>query len=146
MKRVVIASGYFNPIHPGHIDYFRLASRLGDFLWVIVNNDVQAEKKRGTPSFQTENDRVQIVSAIKYVDETFLSMDKDPTVCLTIAELYDEACERYGSKNVELIFAKGGDRMASEIPEAEICNKLGIKIIDGLGAKTHNSSEYLKNK
>ena|SRR3989304_151331 len=141
--KVVITSGYFNPIHPGHINCMRLASRLGDMLWVIVNNDIQAEIKRGRPSFQNELDRKDIVRAIKYVDEVFVAIDSGPSVSLTLASLAVDARARYG-KETGVIFAKGGDRLAAEIPESNICNDYGIQIIDGLGAKTHNSSDLLK--
>lgn len=142
--RIAVASGYFNPIHPGHINYFRLASRQADLLWVIVNNDHQAELKRGTKSFQNEMDRIEIVKAIKYVDEVFLAIDEDASVCNTVSYIYYEACARYGSGNIEMVFAKGGDRLSSEIPEADTCRKLGIELVDGLGLKTHNSSSLVK--
>lgn len=142
--KIVITSGYFNPIHPGHIDCFRLASRLGDQLWVIVNNDHQAQLKRGVPSFQNENDRASIVGAIKYVNEVFIATDSDTSVCCTLEELFDLATERYKGQDLSVIFAKGGDRMASEIPESQLCREIGIQIVDGLGSKTHNSSDYLR--
>ena len=125
--KVVVASGYFDPLHVGHIECLELAKQLGEKLIVIVNNDLQAKLKKGK-SFMNEQDRMKIVSSLKCVDEVFLSIDKDKTQCKSLNYLKPD------------IFAKGGDRMSDEIPELEICKKLGIKIIDGLGEKIRSSS------
>ena len=74
--RVIVISGYFNPIHSGHIDYIKSAKQRGDVLVVIVNNDNQVELKGSVP-FQNENERFKIVSNIKGVDRTVLSIDED---------------------------------------------------------------------
>jgi len=133
---VIINSGYFDPIHAGHIEYFKLSKDMGEKLIVIVNNDKQAFLKKGY-SFMSENDRVKIIESIKYVDEVVLSIDEDGSVSKTIRFIK----ERYNYDNV--IFAKGGDRYVYEIPEIEICKELGIKIIDGVGKKIGNSSEFI---
>jgi cytidyltransferase-like protein len=143
-KTVVITSGYFNPIHPGHIECFFLAKKLGDELYVIVNNDKQAELKRGIPSFQDENYRMQIVKSIKFVDHIVLSIDEDGSICQTLEKLARELSLDFDVERI--IFAKGGDRFAGEVPEGAICAKYGIQIIDGLGLKTHNSSDYIKKQ
>ena len=125
--KIVATSGYFDPLHVGHLECLELAKQLGDKLIVIVNSDLQAKLKKGKSSM-SEKDRVKIISALKCVDEVFLSIDKDTTQCETL---------KYLQPN---IFAKGGDRMIGEIPESKICNDLGIKIIDGLGEKIRSSS------
>lgn len=136
-KEIIVASsGYFDPLHIGHIEYLNLAKKLGDKLVVIVNNDFQAILKKGKP-FMNEIERMEIVKALKCVDEVFLSIDKDPSVIESIKEAH----KKFGIS----IFAKGGDRFTSEIPETPICKELGIKIIDGLGAKIQSSSELIKN-
>lgn len=137
-----ITSMYANPIHPGHIECLKLSSELVDRVWVIVNNDKQAELKRGVKSFQNENDRLAIVSAIKYVFVAGISIDTDASVCSSIEAFYKAI--NATDPDAEIIFTKGGDRFANEIPEKEICDKLGIKIVDGLGAKTHHSSYMIK--
>lgn len=137
-----ITSMYANPIHPGHIECLKLSSELVDRVWVIVNNDKQAELKRGVKSFQNENDRLAIVSAIKYVFVAGISIDTDASVCSSIEAFYNAI--NATDPDAEIIFTKGGDRFANEIPEKEICDKLGIKIVDGLGAKTHHSSYMIK--
>jgi cytidyltransferase-like protein len=142
MKKIVLTSVYCNPIHPGHIECFELAKELGDELWVIVNNDIQAELKRGVTSFQDENFRLSIVKALRSVDLALLSIDTDSTVVDSIASTFHIIKEKYGA-DAQIIFAKGGDRFADEIPEKLICDQLGITIIDSLGAKTHNSSQYV---
>lgn len=144
MKKIVITSAYCNPIHPGHIECFNLAKDLGDELWMIVNNDKQAELKRGIKSFQDEDFRLTIVKNLKSVDKVILSIDTDGSVVESIKHVYGEIKKLY--PEVEVIFAKGGDRFAGEIPEAKVCSELGIKIVDGLGAKTHNSSDYIKHQ
>ena len=123
----VAVSGYFDPIHVGHLEYLKMAKELGDSLVVIVNNNHQCELKKGKP-FMDQNDRLEIVKALRFVDEVFLSIDKDRTVC----------------KSLELvrpnIFANGGDRATSEVPETPICKKYNIKMVDGLGDKIRSSS------
>lgn len=136
-----ITSMYANPIHPGHIECLKLSKELVDVLWVIVNNDKQAELKRGVKSFQDEEYRREVVSAIRYVDNAVISADKDATVCKSIELVHK--CIQLTDPDAEIIFTKGGDRFASEIPEKEVCDRLGIRIVDGLGAKTHNSSEMV---
>ena len=129
--RTVVASGYFDPLHVGHIEYLSKAKLLGDKLVVIVNNDRQAELKKGK-SFMDWADRMKIVGALRFVDDVVLSADYDETVCKTLSLLKPS------------IFAKGGDRMKGEIPEGAICAKLGIKIVDGLGKKIRSSSDLVK--
>jgi cytidyltransferase-like protein len=138
-KKVVIVSGYFNPIHKGHIEYLQLAKRLGDYLIVIINNDYQRELK-GSKKFQDEMERVFIVENIKGVDEVFLSVDMDRTVRKTLM-MIDRI---YGIQN-KLIFANGGDQSNTIIPERDTCEKIGIKLVDGLGDKIQSSSWLLNN-
>jgi cytidyltransferase-like protein len=146
MKIIAITSGYFNPIHPGHIECFRMAKELPGVneLCVIVNNDLQARLKRGVDSFQAQEDRLKIVASIKWVDKTFLSIDTDSTVCQSIKHITTQYKTLY--PDCSFVFAKGGDRFASNTPEYKVCQELGIKLIDGLGQKTHNSSEYVKKR
>jgi len=133
---------YANPIHPGHIECLELSKQLVDELWVIVNSDKQAELKRGVPSFQNEEDRKKILESIRYVDRAEMAVDKDGSSCQSIIKFFVDI--KSIDPNCEIIFTKGGDRFADEIPEKAICDSLGIKIVDGLGAKTHNSSEMIK--
>ena len=123
----VAVSGYFDPIHVGHLEYLRMAKELGDSLVVIVNNNYQCKLKKGK-HFMDENDRVEIVKALRFVDEVFLSVDKDRTVCKSLEEIKPD------------IFANGGDRAKSEVPETPICKKFNIKMVDGLGDKIRSSS------
>ena len=142
MKKIGITSMYANPIHPGHIDCLRLSKELVDELWVIVNNDYQAKLKRGVDSFQDEQYRKQVIDSIRYVDQTIISIDTDPTVCESIKKVYCQIKEIY--PDCQVLFTKGGDRFANEIPEKIICDSLGIEIVDGLGDKTHHSSDIIK--
>ena len=123
----VAVSGYFDPIHIGHLEYLRMAKELGDSLVVIVNNNYQCKLKKGK-HFMDENDRVEIVKALRFVDEVFLSVDKDRTVCKSLEEVKPD------------IFANGGDRATSEVPETPVCKKFNIKMVDGLGDKIRSSS------
>ena len=133
-EKVVIASGYFDPLHVGHIEYLNLAKQLGDTLIVILNNREQAMLKKGD-EFMPEKDRMEIIYHLDMVDEVIISCDKDPSVCESL-----KMVSRL-KPMAELIFAKGGDRHFGEVPEAELCHKLGIKMIDNLGKKIRSSSE-----
>ena len=136
--KIIIVSGYFNPIHKGHIEYFNNAKQEADRLFVIVNNDKQRELK-GSKSFQDEDERIFIVSNIKAVDKVILSIDNDRTVCKTIESIAKEFGEKFN-----LGFANGGDQNNNICPERNVCNRYGIKLIDGLGDKIQSSSWLLK--
>ena len=137
-KKAVIVSGYFNPIHKGHIEYYNNAKALSDELFVIVNNDHQRNLK-GSKEFQKEKERMIIVSNIKAVDKAILSIDEDRTVCKTLHMI----AAKYG-REFELAFANGGDQNNETIPEREICDETGINLIDGLGDKIQSSCWLLK--
>ena len=134
-EKVVIVSGYFDPLHVGHLEYLQMASQLGDKLLVIINNDEQAKLKKGE-SFMSEKDRMEIVFALECVDEVLISCDTDASVCKSI-----ELAAQF-KPMADLIFAKGGDRNFGEVPEVDVCKKLGIEMVDSLGEKIRSSSEY----
>ena len=138
-KKAIIVSGYFNPIHKGHLEYFNNAKQLADKLFVIVNSDYQRALK-GSKKFQYEDERMIIVSNIRAVDKVILSIDNDSTVCKTLNQIFIDFGLEY-----ELYFANGGDQKNETIPERDICKKVGIKLIDGLGEKIQSSSWILKN-
>ena len=138
-KKAIIVSGYFNPIHKGHLAYFKYAKSYGDYLFVIINSDYQRELK-GSKKFQNEEERLLIVSSLKIVDKVILSIDKDRSVIQTIKKIYQKESKKY-----DLFFANGGDQNNNSIPESKICNELGIVLIDGLGDKIQSSSWLLKN-
>lgn len=138
-SKVIIVSGYFNPIHKGHLELFEKAKALGDQLWVIVNSDLQRELK-GSKAFMQEDERLIIVNAIGIVDRVILSIDKDKTQCATLSHL----AKKFGT-DYKLHFANGGDQNNDICPEREVCEKSGIDLIDGLGDKIQSSS-WLLNK
>ena len=137
-QKAIIVSGYFNPIHKGHLEYFNNAKALADKLFVIVNNDFQRELK-GSREFQDENERMIIITNIKGVDKAILSIDTDRTVCATIKMI----AEQFGSE-FELGFANGGDQKNENCPEKSVCDEFKIKLIDELGDKIQSSSWLLK--
>ena len=137
-KKAIIVSGYFNPLHKGHLAYFNNAKALCDELFVIVNNDHQRELK-GSKPFQHEMERLLIVSNIKAVDKAILSIDQDRTVCESIRLLANQYRTDY-----DLAFANGGDQNNDTIPEILVCKELGVALIDGLGEKIQSSSWLLE--
>ena len=138
--KAIIVSGYFNPLHKGHLEYLNHAKAITDKLIVIVNNDYQRELK-GSKAFQDEEERVIIISNLKAVDEVVLSIDQDRTVRETIRHISEKLGKEY-----ELAFANGGDQSNESSPEARICNELGINLIDGLGEKIQSSSWLLEKE
>jgi D-beta-D-heptose 7-phosphate kinase/D-beta-D-heptose 1-phosphate adenosyltransferase len=138
MAKIVLTSGYFNPLHVGHLECLEKAKQLGDKLIVIVNNDEQVKLKGSVP-FMNQEDRLKVINSLKYVDDVFLSIDKDKSVCKSIEELVKR------NEGNDFIFAKGGDRIIGNIPEKGICERLNVKIIDGLGEKIRASSDLINN-
>lgn len=135
--KTICVSGYFDPLHVGHLEYIRKAKALGDYLVVIVNSDHQAKLKKGK-SFMPEGERVKILEALRDVDEVVLSVDKDRTVCATLELLAT-------TERKPRAFCNGGDQFAESIPEAPICEALGIDLVDGLGEKIQSSSWLIRD-
>ena len=133
--KIVVTSGYFDPIHRGHIECLKLskelANKIGAKLVVILNNDKQVSLKKGKP-FMPLEDRKAVLESIKFVDEVFVSIDEERSVCKSIEEIRPN------------IFTKGGDRFSTEVPEAEVCKRLGVRIVDRLGEKIQSSSDLIK--
>ena len=138
-SKAIIVSGYFNPLHKGHLELFEKAKASGDQLWVIVNSDLQ-RKLKGSKEFMLEQERLIIVKAIGLVDKALISIDKDKTQCVTLAYLADKYSTEY-----ELYFANGGDQNNDSIPEVPVCREKRIGLLEGLGDKIQSSS-WLLNK
>ena len=143
MDRVVVISGFFNPLHCGHLDYIQSARLLGNRLTVIVNSDLQVELK-GSKPFMNEDERLKIVQNIKGVDTAVLSIDKDGSVCESVrAEYYKFQNDVFFDS---MIFANGGDRKEGGVPEDILEEELGIRMAYNVGGeKTQSSSGLLKN-
>lgn len=127
MKRVIV-SGYFNPLHGGHLDMIEAARAMGDYLIVIVNNDKQQLLKKGKIILDEKN-RARLMRALRDVDEVIISVDQDPPVIETLKVVRD----KYPKD--ELVFANGGDRDGERVvPETEICRELDIQMVFGVGS------------
>lgn len=126
---IVCVSGYFDPVHVGHLEYFKRSKELGDYLIVIVNNDDQSRLKKGK-YFMPVDERKKIIEEFRCVDKVVISIDKDRTVCATLDSLEPKPD----------FFCNGGDQFNNIIPEREICEKKGIILADGLGDKIQSSS------
>ncbi len=135
---LVIVSGYFNPVHSGHVSLFKEAKKLGNKLVVIVNNDAQVKVKGHFP-FMSEKEREVIIDSIEHVDLVYLSKDKDRSVSNTIQEIYNNFKRDY----INFIFANGGERKKAGLPEYKTCEKLGIRMVFDVGGKRKQSSSSL---
>lgn len=128
MKTVII-SGYFNPLHGGHLDLIEAAKALGDRLVVIVNNDAQQMIKKGKIILDEQN-RTRLMGALRDVDDVVLAVDQDPPVIETMRSIATDP--KY--QGDELVFAQGGDRDSDKVnPEAEVCAQYNIEIMYGVG-------------
>jgi len=129
--KTVMVSGYFDPIHSGHMSYIREASKLGDRLIVIIDGDKRTEMKKGK-SFLPASVRLDIIKEFQCVNEVYV---EDSDVKNSLRQFKPD------------IFAKGGDRNSKEnIPEWGLCKELGIEIITGVGCeKKTSSSNYLQD-
>lgn len=126
-NKIVVASGYFDPLHYGHVEYLQQSKALGKTLIVIVKNDNQTAMKKGQP-FISAAERVKLVRSLACVDIAIESCDTDKTVCQTLKLIHPD------------IFTNGGDQYNSSIPEKGVCDDLGIVMVDGLGDKIQSSS------
>jgi len=137
MKSVAVSGG-FDPIHIGHIRLLKEAKKLGDKLIVILNNDNWLKKKKGY-AFMPQEDRMEILNSIRYVDEVVLSFHEKDTKDISICRELEQIKPN--------IFANGGDRKADNIPEYTICEKLGIEMVFNVGGeKLRSSSDLVKEQ
>jgi cytidyltransferase-like protein len=140
--KIGIISGYFNPLHTGHLDYIESAKQNCDLLYAIVNSDRQVEIK-GSESFMDEDSRLRIVKALQSVNRGLIAKDDDGTVVKSIEWVYN------WNKNDPFIdsfvFMNGGDRVAGNTPEEEYCREVGIETLYNVGGgKTESSSKLLE--
>lgn len=127
---IVVASGYFSPLHSAHVEYLELSKALGDVLIVVVNNDKQEKLKKGKV-FLEASERMKVVRALRCVDMVVESVDNTRDISKTLAILRPH------------IFTNGGDQTNQSIPESEVCERLKIKMVDGLGEKKQSSSAII---
>jgi D-beta-D-heptose 7-phosphate kinase/D-beta-D-heptose 1-phosphate adenosyltransferase len=142
LKTVVLVGGFFNIVHCGHIRHFEAAKRLGDYLVVHVHRGECSLKHKGY-SVLSDEDKVEVLKAIRWIDEVWLC---SPTCDGTIIEALHKLRNKYPRET--LILAKGGDRTSKNMPKKEIetCEKLGVKIVYGVGGEKVQSSRLLANK
>lgn len=138
--KVVIVSGYFNPLHGGHLDMIEAAAKMGDRLIVVVNNDVQQVQKKGKVILK-ETNRARLLRALRFVDEVIISLDQDPTQIKTLEFIASQYPDD------ELVFANGGDRDSeAAIPETEICTTYSIEMVFGVGGDNKADSSTRINQ
>ena len=140
--KIGIISGYFNPIHTGHLDYIEAAKQKCGVLYVIVNSDAQVNVK-GSVAFMNEDDRVRIVKALQAVNYAFVSVDEDASVVKSIEQIYK--CNQNDPFIDSFVFMNGGDRVAGNTPEEEYCREIGIETLYNIGGgKTQSSSTLIQ--
>lgn len=123
----IIVSGFFSPLHEGHLDMIEAAAERGDRLIVIVNNNEQQLLKKGQ-IIMDEQVRLRIVGALRVVDDAIIAVDDDRTVSASLALI----AEKYSDHR--LVFANGGDRVSGAVvPETATCDQYGIEMVFGIG-------------
>ncbi|MEG3585861.1 MAG: adenylyltransferase/cytidyltransferase family protein [Actinomycetota bacterium] len=140
MPVLVIVSGYFSPLHCGHLDYLEQAASVADQLIVIVNNNEQQILKKGKLILD-EQDRLRIILALEIVDEALIAVDQDRSVAKTLALIADS------NPKANLIFGNGGDRNSEDdIPEKDICDQYGIEMVFDFGGTEKRDSSTRINQ
>jgi D-beta-D-heptose 7-phosphate kinase/D-beta-D-heptose 1-phosphate adenosyltransferase len=140
--KIVIATGGFDPLHRGHIEYISAAKSLGDYLIVAVNSDAWLTRKKNKP-FMSIQDRVSIVENLKMVDEAW-ALDDEFDADNSCIKVIENILHNY--PNDQVVFANGGDRTKTNIPEMSINNpRLSFEFGVG-GDNKQNSSSWLLEK
>jgi len=138
--KITIVSGFFNPLHGGHLDMIEAAAAMGDKLIVIVNNDVQQVLKKDKIILPEEN-RARLIKALRYVDEVVIAVDNDPPVIRTLHAIAD------AYPGHELTFANGGDRDSEKvIPEGDVARERNITLVFGVGGNEKADSSTRINQ
>lgn len=138
--KVAIVSGFFNPLHGGHLDMIEAAALLGEKLIVVVNNDTQQILKKGKVILNEQN-RERLIGALRVVDEVVVAVDEDLTVVRTLAMIANQ------NEGNELVFANGGDRASvKEVPETQVCQNYNIEMVFGVGGTNKADSSTRINQ
>lgn len=138
--KIIIESGYFNPLHGGHLDMIEAGRKMGDKLIVVVNNDTQQLLKKGKIILD-ENNRLRLIQSLRDVDEAILSIDEDGTIVKTLEMI---AKQHPGN---ELVFANGGDRDSiKEIPESDVARQYNIELVFDAGGNVKTDSSTRINQ
>ena len=142
MKKIIILSGGFDPVHVGHTRMFKAAKDQGAIVVVGVNSDAWLSRKKGKP-FMLESERVEILKSFKDIDHVYTFNDNDNTAC----DLINKVIGLYSNdKDVKIFFGNGGDRVDSTTPEVDFCNQHSIEMLWGVGGdKIQSSSDLIKN-
>lgn len=136
MRKIVLVTGGFDPLHSGHIEYFKSAKKLGDLLVVGINSDAWLSRKKGAP-FMPEQERNGIVQNLGMVDRTIFFNDRDGSAKEAIRDL------RALYPNDQIVFANGGDRTQENIPEMDIKDD-NLVFAFGVGGENKiNSSSWI---
>ena len=139
VKKIVLVTGGFDPLHSGHIEYFEAAKQLGDILIVGLNSDEWLQRKKGRP-FMHIYEREKIISSLKVVDKVVCYPDADGSsrnVITGVRAMYPDAT---------IIFANGGDRTEKNIPEMDVKDN-NVKFVFGVGGEDKkNSSSWILNE
>ncbi len=137
VRRAAVVSGYFNPLHVGHLDMMEAARGLADALVVIVNNDAQQVLKKGKV-ITSETDRLRVVQALRVADSALVAVDDDGSVAASLEVVHA------AYPGIELVFCNGGDRSpdGDAVPSGEVavCERLGIEMVWGAGGETKADS------
>lgn len=143
--KVILVSGGSDPLHKGHLEMIEEAAKLGNEVWVILNNDKWLTNKKGKP-FMKEDERKYIMSRIKNVTNVIVCNPRggdDNTVCDGIYAAINQYRRKFKGK-MSMAFGNGGDRIEGNIPEKEYCDSMNVKFVWGLGKKVQSSSWLLE--
>lgn len=127
---IVLANGCFDLFHVGHIRYLAGAKALGGLLVVAINSDRQVRQLKGEGRpFMPENERAEIVSAIRFVDA--VTIFDEPTVEDLIVAIRPD------------FHAKGTDYTTETVPEREIVREYGGQVAIVGDPKDHSSTDLI---
>jgi len=137
-KNVIIVSGGFDPVHKGHMRMFREAANLGANVVVGLNSDDWLTRKKDKP-FMKWDERAEILECCKFVNQVLPMDDSDDTA----SDIIFKVCKLYNNEDFNIYFANGGDRKVGNVPELDVCKKLGVVMLWGIGGGKIQSSSWL---
>ena len=138
MKKIIVLSGGFDPVHIGHIRMFKAAKETQSEVIVGINSDEWLSRKKGQP-FMKESERIEKLESCKYIDSVINFDDSDDTACNLISKVID----LYKHNTVQIFFGNGGDRTSETTPEIKYCKDNNIEMLWNLGGGKIQSSSSL---